>query len=156
MNAEHINPFVQGAQSTLCMISSESPSLGSLSLKKAPFKLRNVSIFVDIFGDIDGHVVFTLNVADACMIASKMMGGAAVMSLDSMAGSALSELGNMIAGNIATKFSIKGINVDISTPRLKIDASGSDFSFVPPGMAMICIPLTFTDGLVFELDIFIS
>jgi len=156
MNAEYINPFVQGTQTTLNMITGENPQLGSLSLKKAPFILRKVSIFVDIFGDIDGHVVFTLDIEDACIMASKMMFGMVVMSLDAMASSALAELGNMIAGNIATKFSIKGFNVDISTPRLKLDASDSDFCFVPPGKAMISIPLTFSDGLVFELDIFVS
>jgi len=155
MNAEYINPFVQGAQATLGMISGENPQLGSLSLKKAPFVVREVSIFVDIFGDIDGHVVFTLNVEDACTMASKMMGGAAVSSLDTISRSALAELGNMIAGNIATKFSIKGLAVDISTPRLQMDASDADFGFVPSGKALICIPLIFTDGLEFELDIFV-
>jgi len=155
MKAEHINPFVQGAQSALTMISGEPPKLGSLSLKKTPFAVRKVSIFVDIFGEIDGHVVFTLDTGDACIMASKMMGGMTVTELDTMSSSALAELGNIIAGNIATKFSIKGIAVDISTPRFKMDASGDDFSFVPPGKALICIPLTLANGLVLELDIFV-
>jgi chemotaxis protein CheX len=156
MNADHINPFVQGAQSTLTMISGESPKLGAISLKKAPFNVRKVSIFVDIFGELDGHVVFTLDTPDACIMASKMMGGMTITELDTISSSSLAELGNIIAGNIATKFSIKGIAVDISTPRFKLDASGDDFSFVPVGKTLICIPLMLANGLVFELDIFVK
>ena len=156
MNAEHINPFIQGAQGTLTTIMGENPKLGSLSLKKSPFVVRDISIFVDIFGDISGHVAFTLNTQDACTVASKMLGVSAVTALDTMSSSSLSELGNMISGNIATKFSNKGITVDISTPRFKINASDPDFDFVPPGKALLCVPLIFTSGLVFELDIFVA
>ena len=156
MNADHINPFVQGTQSTLYMISGENPQLGRLSLKKAPFTMRKVTIFVGFFGDINGHAVFSLDTQDACIMASKMLGGATVSVLDELSASSLAELGNMIAGNIATKFSIKGIAVDISTPRFKIDASDDDFYFVPPGKALICVPLEFTTGLVVELNIYIA
>ena len=156
MNADHINPFVQGAQSTLYMISGENPQLGRLSLKKAPFTMRKVTIFVGFFGDISGHGVFTLDAQDACTMASKMLGGKSVSVLDEISASSLAELGNMIAGNIATKFSIKGITVDITTPKFKIDVNDDDFSFVPPGKLLICAPLVFTNGLVFELNIFIG
>ncbi|MCL2700024.1 MAG: chemotaxis protein CheX [Defluviitaleaceae bacterium] len=156
MNADHINPFVQGAQNTLGMIAGENPQLGALSLKKAPFHVRAVSIFVDIFGDLNGHVIFTLDTPDACKMASKMMCGMDVPSLDEISSSSLSELGNMIAGNIATSFSVKGISVDISTPRFKMDATSDDFGFVPVGKPLISIPLTFSTGLVFELDVIVT
>ena len=156
MNVEHINPFVQGAQSTLSMISGENPQLGALSLKKPPFSVRKYSIFVDIFGDLTGNVIFTLSNEDACAMASKMMMGMPVAELDEMSSSALSELGNMISGNIATNFSIKGIAVDISPPKFIVDASGDAFSFIPSGKPLICIPLMFSSGLVFELDVFLA
>ncbi len=156
MNSAHINPFVQSAQHTLGMICNESPSLGSLYLKKAPFSNEGVSIFIDIFGDIKGSVVYNLKVDVACSIASKMMFGMPVTHLDEMSQSAISELGNMISGNVATNFSGKGIVVDITPPKFKMQAAGSDYGFVPAGKVMVCIPLKFADGSIFEIDVYIQ
>ena len=56
---------------------------------------------------------------DAKKVASAMMMGMPVNDLDELAQSAISELVNMLTANVATNFSLEGIQVDISTPTLK-------------------------------------
>jgi chemotaxis protein CheX len=89
----------------------------------------------------------------ACNLASKMMGGMPVAALDEMSGSALQELANMISGNAATALSGKGLKVTVSAPAIHINAPPGDFAFIPPGAKIICVPLVFQDGGIFEIDI---
>ena len=81
-----------------------------------------------------------------------MMMGMPVAELDSMATSAISELGNMIMGNAATILSTKGIAVDITPPTF---CHGS-FSVSTAYTKDVCVPLL-SDGETFvEVDIAIK
>ena len=79
-----------------------------------------------------GQVVLGLVDEKAKAMASKMMFGMPVETLDDMASSALNELSNMIMGNTATIFSTLGILIDITPPiavygqdiQLKTDIEG--------------------------------
>lgn len=79
-----------------------------------------------ITGQVKGQVLLDIKEQSAKNIASCMMMGMPVEELDSMALSAISELGNMIMGNAATIFSNSNLLVDITPPstligRLVID-----------------------------------
>ncbi len=153
MNAEHINPFIEGAQNILSMVCAENTHLGKVFLKSHPYACEEVSIAIGIIGQLDGSVVFNMKESTACNIASKMMMGMPVPALDEMSSSAISELTNMISGNVATIFSAKGINIDITPPSFKKNAVDSDFK-VSTSTKIICIPLNFENGNIFEIDIF--
>ena len=156
MNAEYINPFVEGTQSTLNSVCGESPTLGNVFTKTHPYSIDAVSITVGIMGQIKGNVVFTMKSDVACFIASKMMFGMPLLELDDMSKSAVSEVGNMISGNVATLFSVKGILVDITPPSCQIDATPENFPFLKPDFEAVCIPFQFQDSKVFEIDIFLE
>lgn len=153
MNADHINPFIQGSQNILDSIYGEKPGLGNLFLKQYPYKVDEISITVGIVGDISGKVIYNLSEHTACSIASKMMFGMPVEHLDELSQSAVSELANMISGNVATIFSEKGKFVDITPPIFIANPKASDFPFIVQNTKLICMPLNFMNGEKFEVDI---
>ncbi|MCL2708115.1 MAG: chemotaxis protein CheX [Defluviitaleaceae bacterium] len=153
MNAAHINPFIQGAQNVFKKLCNESPALGQVFTKSAPYSPSPVAASLSIIGELRGEAIYNMEVADACYIASLMMMGAAVTELDEMSKSAVSELTNMISGNVATLFFGKGIKIDITPPRFIINATPADFTEIAEGEKIVCVPLRFANGRVFEIDI---
>lgn len=153
MNADYINPFVQGSQNILNILCNEKIALGNLFIKKDPYICEEISIVIGIIGEIKGNVIYNFKKQTACNIASKMMMGAPVEDLDEISTSAISELTNMISGNVATVFSGKGINIDITTPKLFLNAKNSEFEFIKKDSKLICVPLLFSNGDIFEVDI---
>jgi chemotaxis protein CheX len=153
MDASKINPFIQGAQMVLNTLCQELPKLGQVFIKKSPYKTLTVTVAISIIGDFLGEVVFNMEEDVGCFIASKMMGGMPVPVFDEMAQSAVSELANMISGNVATIFYGKGFKIDIKPPRFKMNPSPHDFPLVDTVEKIVCIPLNFAGGHVFELDV---
>ena len=156
MDASKINPFVQGAQRVFDTICQETPSLGKVYLKTKPYKVSPVSVSISIFGAFEGEVVYGMEEPAGCDIVSKMMMGMPVPSLrDEMAKSAVSELANIISGNVATIFSGKEVIVDIKPPQLRFQAVSSDFPITERVQRIVCVPLHFKNGSVFEVDVMI-
>jgi len=155
MNVAYVNPFVQGAQSVLNTLCAETPALGQVHVKNAPYSTLPISVSISIFGHFSGEVVFNMEEPAACFVASKMMMGMPVPALDAMSQSALQELANMISGNVATLFSGKGIMVDIKPPTFRRDATEADFPLAPQTPKIVCVPLKFADGHVIAVDVMI-
>ena len=156
MDASKINPFVQGAQRVFDSICQETPSLGKVYLKSKPYKASPVSVSISIIGAFEGEVVYSMEEPAGCHIVSKMMMGMPVPTLqDDMAKSAVSELANIISGNVATIFSGKNVVVDIKPPQLRFQAAHADFPMVEKVPKVVCVPLHFKNGSVFEVDVMI-
>jgi chemotaxis protein CheX len=155
MNVAYVNPFVQGAQSVLTALCHETPALGQVHVKGAPYAASTVTVAIDIFGDFSGEVVFNMEEPAACFIASKMMMGMPVPALDAMSQSAIQELANMISGNVATLFSGKGIIVDIKPPVFRRNAVHTDFPMAAQAPKIVCVPLKFSTGHVIAVDVMI-
>ena len=146
MNAEHINPFIQGSQRVLDNICGERPGLGKVFVKKPPYSPQQVAVSVSLIGAVQGMVIYTMQQQSGLYVVSKMM-GSPISTMDPMSQSALCELANMISGNSATAFSEKGLLVDITTPTFY------ENSFPKLSAGVVCIPLTLQNGIVFEVDI---
>jgi chemotaxis protein CheX len=153
VNVEYINPFVQGAQNTINSIYGERPSLGAVKIKQLPYSSSPVAITIEFFGGISGCGIYNMHESLACDIASKMMMGMTVKAFDDMAKSAISELGNMITGGVATMIASKGVPIDIKPPLLVTDASPSISSQILPNEKLISIPLSFASGEIFVIDL---
>lgn len=102
--------------------------------------------------DLINPFLMAFSYQNALQVASKMMMGMPVAELDSMATSAISELGNMIMGNAATIFSTKGIGIDITPPTVCRGAMTITQSYAQN----ICVPIQSDEGLSLELDIAIK
>lgn len=157
MKSENVNAFVQGAQSTLATVCGSSCKLGKLFVKKAPYDGLAISVVIGITGELSGEVIYTMDMNCGLYLASKVMMGMPVPTLDDMAKSAVSELANMISGRTAITLFNQGVTVDITTPTLIGDLpSAGDFAFVKPGDKLLCMPMHLDndeESLIFEIDL---
>ena len=140
MNIEHINPFLIATKSVLQGMCGIELNAGAPYVKNGQFNEESVVICLGVTGQIKGQVLLACTNSAACAIASKMC----MMPL-----SALCELGNMVFGNAATVLSTKDIIIDITPPTVIKGNFFIDNLFAKN----ICIPFTFDDGQVIEVDI---
>lgn len=116
LNVAHINPFLQSSQSVIEMMTQVRLGVGKPSIAKLEFPGTTFILQVGVTGALMGQVMIVMQEENAKLMASKMMMGMPVETLDEMASSALCELSNMILGNAATLFSSNGILMDITPP----------------------------------------
>jgi len=151
MNVAYINPFLTASKSVmkdLCQIDIE---LGAPYLTRTVFEGSKFLIIVGITGQLTGQVILSMTTETACDIASHMMMGMPVPELNDMAASAISELSNMILGNVATLFSTMDIIIDITPPSICV---GKDMSITVSDAKTICVPLQYNDSrFALELNI---
>lgn len=149
MKVEYINPFIKASTSVLNTLTQKEFSTGKPYIKDSPFDSSDVIILLGITGEVRGQAMIILSEQIARGIASAMMMGMPVESLDDMAKSALSEMGNMIMGNSATLLFNDGITVDITPPTLMV---GKNVLISSHDMRTISIPITSELGTI-EFDI---
>lgn len=113
--AKFINPFVSGAQSVLSMMLGEPPVRGPLAAESTTATSNQVNVVVGVTGDAQGTIIVGMSLTCADKIASKMI-GQPIRTFDSLAASAIAELGNMICGNALTQLSQDGLICDITPP----------------------------------------
>ncbi len=118
MDVKMVTPFMESFMSVIPQLGFAEAKKGKLSAKPQHLVESGVLVIVGVVGDIKGNVVYSMKMDNAKKIASKMMMGMPVDTLEGMAESALSELTNMLTANAATIFSGQGVFVDISTPTL--------------------------------------
>ena len=141
VSAEHINPFLMSAQQILAQVCMIQTKVGQLSKDNMCVDGEPIFIMLGVTGEMTGQVCIVFDLEGAKDIASRMMMGMPVDTLDAMAKSALSELGNMMMGNAATLLSNQNILIDITPPTLFL-GSGILSS---PDMAVIKVPLLYQD-----------
>ncbi len=115
MKAEHINPFIIAVckvMKDMCMMDLK---IGTPSVRKDSFLPDTSLIKLGVIGSLQGEVLLCLDHATALGVVSKMM-MTPVDKIDAIGESAISELGNMVAGNAATVFANNNILIDITPP----------------------------------------
>ncbi|TCO76892.1 chemotaxis protein CheX [Marinisporobacter balticus] len=149
MDVKLINPFIEAFLVVMPQIGFNDIKKGKMSLKDKNIKSDGVMINLGIIGDVKGNVLYGMTIENAKTIASKMMMGMSVETLDDMAQSALSELSNMLTANASINFSNMEINTNISTPTLMY---GKDFNVQVNVQKVICIEIL-ADGIPIEVNI---
>lgn len=136
MQAEYINTFIEGAESVIKMLCGIKVKHQEIYLRNSPILFNQVVIMIGIIGKVKGQVYFELSIDTAKKIASAMMGGISVLQLDEISKSAVSEMGNMIMGNVSTIFESKDMEIDITPPTFltgeKIEVSNKLPNIVAP------------------------
>ena len=118
INVDHINPFLMAASTIMRDACQMEMKIGRPYVKTTEFQSDSVIIMIGVTGEMRGQVLISFTTPKACQVASGMMMGMPVNELDELAQSAISELVNMLTANVATNFSLEGIQIDISTPTL--------------------------------------
>lgn len=116
IDVKHINPFLQASMNVVESVTQMKLTVGKPMIHNFVFQNLTYTIQVGVTGAMRGQVVLAMAEDKAKAIASKMMCGMPVETLDEMACSALNELSNMILGNTATVFSTQGVLIDITPP----------------------------------------
>ena len=148
MNADHINPFLIAATKILKDMCFVDVKIGKPYIKDTEFTADTLVIIIGITGEIRGQVMIAFSNVIACNIASKMI-MMPVTQMDELSTSAICELGNMILGNTATIFSMKGIGIDITPPTL----CTGNVSFSNNYTQNICIPLVYDMNKTIEINV---
>lgn len=115
VQAGHVNPFIISVCKVLkdmCMLDLQ---IGKPALQSGSYPSGNSIIELGLKGNLSGDVVLNIEHSTALEIVSKMM-MTPVDQIDAIGQSAISELGNMVAGNAATVFANSNILIDITTP----------------------------------------
>ena len=149
MDVRHVNPFIESFTTVMPQLGFGNIQRGNLSVKGQELTYSGVIIIVGIVGAIKGNVVYCIGMEAAKKIASTMMMGMPVDTLDEMSRSALSELTNMLTANAATSFFNAGITMDISTPTLLY---GESISVKMSSNQVLCIQLL-ADEYPIEINI---
>ena len=152
LDIKYINPFLKATITVFEMLGLAGGKVGKPSIKDLDFPANTFLIQVGVTGAMKGQVFFEIEDKKAMSIASTMMMGMPVTSLDPMACSALQELGNMILGNTSTLFSTMNIIFDI-TPPLSMHGDKLKIQTETPA---ISIPVLFNDEEFIRLYIAVT
>ncbi len=149
MDAKMINPFIDAIMTIMPQLGFENIVKGKLSVGDQFVESKGITILVGLTDQLRGNIAYNMTEGTAMQIASKMMMGMPVASLDDLAQSAISELTNMVTGNAATSFEKEGLRVDISPPSLVV---GEKFRVKVSSTKFIIVEMV-VDSLVIELNI---
>ncbi|WP_434132393.1 chemotaxis protein CheX [Sporomusa sphaeroides] len=120
-----INPILEAFVSIVPQLGFQKVEKKGISLKGSILTYQGVLINIGVVGPLKGAVLIGMDLDSAKQFASKMMMGMEVPELDSLAQSAISEMGNMVCANACTNFAKVGIEgLDISPPTLLIGNDG--------------------------------
>ncbi len=149
MKAEYINPFLKATKNVIMQMTNIEMTLTKTEIKQDLIMNKEVGIFLGITGDLQGNVFFHLDEIFAKEIASKMMGGIDVKEFNELTKSAVSELSNIIMGNVCTLFSQQEILINISPPTL---ITGSNVDISVTYKPLLSAKLRYMDNEI-EMDI---
>ena len=87
------------------------------------------SVLFKIEGDLNGSIMFLLDMQSSKNLIKLLMNGYEVNGIDDFAKSALNEIGNILSGAYVSSLSaLTGLNLKISVPSLAIDMAGAILS----------------------------
>lgn len=137
MDVNMINPILSAFAEILPQIGFQKIEKKKLSLIGATLDYSGVLLNIALLGSIKGIILIGLDLESAKKFASKMMMGMEVAVFDSMAQSAVSEMGNMVCANACTQYAKVGIGgLDISPPTVMIGQGGQATLPVPKAIAI--------------------
>lgn len=144
MDVEMLKPFVEGAAEVLQIEVKTTVDKGNLTLQKSALTTNEVTVMLNLVGDIRGVVLFCLSQETGLKMVSRIL-EQEFTEFDSMAQSGIAELGNVITGRSTVKLSKAGYRVDISPPTV---ITGKDVKISTLDFARIVVPLKTELGTV--------
>lgn len=147
LDVRHINPFLQATLSIMEATTGVKLAVGKPSVATLIFPDDTFILQVGVTGVLKGQVLIVMKVENAKKVATMMMMGMPVETLDEMASSALCELSNMIMGSTATLFSTQKMAMDITPP---IALQGNNLKLQTDAQALK-VPMTFDGGELINL-----
>lgn len=121
MDAKLVNPIIDAFMDVMPQMGFPIPKRLRVYMQDRNVISNGVTVTVGFTREMQGKVIYNMNMETARYIASIMMFGVPVNKFSDMAQSAIREMSNMLTARAATNFSEMGMNeVDITTPELQI------------------------------------
>ncbi|HWP97551.1 MAG TPA: chemotaxis protein CheX [Syntrophomonadaceae bacterium] len=118
MDIKYINGFINGLLNVCGTLGLSDMKRTGLAKREHLEIDKEVNIVQGMVGSLNGNVVLSMEDQTARNIASLMMGGMEVATLDMIPKSALCELANMISGNSVAALGAQTEPVEMSPPTL--------------------------------------
>jgi chemotaxis protein CheX len=116
-SSAHVTDVLNGTISALQSVLPFTLDIKKPDLISQPFQQEAISVLIGMTGDVPGRLMITGEEPSISKIGESMFG----MPLEGeMLESFSAELGNMIAGNLATVLSQKSIVIDITPPTVLV------------------------------------
>ena len=119
MKVEFVNPFIEAACEVLESELGGEARRGEVRLQKSAITTDEVTALVGVTGTVSGLVLYSMSLATAVALASRMM-GQEFQELDALAQSGIGELGNVITGRAGVLLSEAGYPSNITPPALVV------------------------------------
>ncbi|HEX6466968.1 MAG TPA: chemotaxis protein CheX [Terriglobales bacterium] len=117
MKIELIQPFINSADAVLAEVLQCKTNIGDLTMEEEAYRRKGVAAEVQILGDIEGRVIFDMDLPAAMNIASYLAGGQ-VEGSESIVKETICEIANMVIGNAVTALNDQGFHFKISPPEV--------------------------------------
>ncbi len=117
MKIELIQPFINSADAVLAEVLQCKTNIGDLTMEEEAYRRKGVAAEVQILGDIEGRVIFDMDLPAAMNIASYLAGGQ-VEESESIVKETICEIANMVIGNAVTALNDQGFHFKISPPEV--------------------------------------
>lgn len=132
----HISFMLNGTIESVKTVIPFSIGVDKPSVIKKPLIRTPLGVLIEVTGSIKGRIIIEGNQHIFSKIGEAMFG----MSLEGeMLDSFTGELGNMIAGHLATSIANKGVEMDITPPMLLVDYTHDE-----KYLRALSIPIHFT------------
>lgn len=126
MDVKFLNPFVQAAVEVLKAEVGARVIRGDISLQRSALTSDDITVLVNLLGDIYGVVMYGMSTTTCLNMVSKIM-GQEFIEFNTLAQSGVAELGNVISGQATIRFSEAGFKSNISTPTV-LNGNGVEIS----------------------------
>ncbi len=144
MDAKLLNPFIQAAAEVLKAEVGATVSRGNVSLQKSALTSDDITVLINLVGDVYGVVMYGMQTATGLGMVSQIM-GQDFAELNSLAQSGMAELGNVISGQATIRFSEAGYRSNISTPMVLL---GNGIEISTLDFPRIVVPLDTQFGVL--------
>lgn len=143
MNVKFLNPFLIAASEVLEKETGAVVARGNLSLEHGSIITDDVAALINLIGQVQGTVIYSMSYATARNLVTQMMGQECT-TFDEMAQSGIAELGNVITGAASTRLGAAGFQSNISVPMLII-GQGAQLSTLAIDRLVVSLSTQFGD-----------
>jgi chemotaxis protein CheX len=114
---ELIQPFINSAAAVLAQSLGCEARIGDVSMEEEAYRRKGMAALVAISGDIEGRVIFDVDLLTASKVAG-FLAGSEVETSDELVRETVFELANMVVGNAVTALNDEGVHFKIDPPQL--------------------------------------
>jgi chemotaxis protein CheX len=123
MKMELIQPFINAADAVLSQGLQSPMEIGNLSMEEEAYRRRGIAAMVRLTGEIEGRIIFDLDLKTAARVAS-LFAGTELPESDGLVREAVCELANQVIGNAVATLNDQGFHFRVHPPELHTSEQG--------------------------------